>query len=99
MQSQSFNIKLKHEAMKYVTKVKEEVKEGKQGSSYKAICKLGNRPGESWNRQEGSLSSYLELNFSPHEAAYRLTDYFLAITQTVEPLDRSKFSPSFVLPS
>ena len=97
MLSQSFNIKLKHEAMKYVTKLQEEVKEGKRGSAYKAIRKLGNRPGESWNRQEVSLSSYVELNFSPHEAANKLADYFSAISQTVEHLDRSKFSPSLKL--
>ena len=41
-----FENKLKNEARKYVTKIENEVFEGKRGSSYRAIRKLGNRHGE-----------------------------------------------------
>jgi hypothetical protein len=94
---QSFDLKLEHEARKYVMKLQKEVKEGTRESAYKAIRKLGNRPGESWNRPEVSLTSYIELSLSPKEEANKLADYFSAISQTVEPLDRSQFHPALKL--
>ena len=78
-------------------KLQKEVKEGTRESAYKAIRKLGNRPGESWNRPEVSLTSYTELNLSPTEAANKLAEYFSAISQAVEPLDRSQFHPALKL--
>ena len=71
-----------------------EVSEGMRGSSYKAIRKLGKRPGESWNRPELTLPAYIEAGLSPLQSAERLADFFSAISQTVDPLDESQFSPA-----
>ena len=89
-----FDEKLAREGKKYVQKIENEVKTGKRGSGYKAIRKLGNRPGESWKSEEFVLPSYVEQNLSPLQAANKLADYFSNISQTVDPLDWSKFSPN-----
>ena len=43
---EAFEKKLRREAIKYREKVTQEVRDGKKGSAYSAIRKLGNRPGE-----------------------------------------------------
>ena len=90
----SFDRKLKHESKKYINKIQLEIKEGKRGSGYKTIRKLGNRPGETWKRQEVFIQNYVELNLSPSEAANKLALHFSAISQTVEPLDINSFHPA-----
>ena len=92
---QIFDDKLKFEAKKYVAKIQKEVKEGKQGSGYNSIRKLGFRPNESWRKQELSILSYVEQNVSNQEAANKLASNFSAISQTVEPLDTAKFHPAW----
>ena len=94
---QIFDDKLKHEARKYVARIQKEVKEGKQGSCYNSIRKLGFRPNESWRKQEVSILSYAEQNFSNQEVANKLASHFSAISQTVEPLDTAKFHPALKL--
>ena len=85
------------ERKKYVAKIQIEIKEGKMGSGYKTIRKLGNRPGEGWKRQEVIIQSYVELNLSPTEAANKLALHFSAISNTVEPLDPDSFHPALKL--
>ena len=85
---------LKREANKYVQKIESEVTEGKRGSGYKAIRKLGNRPGESWHNQEVRIQSYIEEGLTPLQAANKLASFFSAISQTVDPLDESQFPPA-----
>ena len=94
---EKFDSKLKREALKYVAKIEREVASGVKGSGYKAIRKLGNRPGESGRRKEVVVPSYLEQKLSPGEAANRLACYFAAVSQTVEPLDETKFHPALRL--
>ena len=94
---QIFDDKLKHEAKKYVAKIQKEVNEGKQGSGYNSICKLGFRPNESWRKQEVSILSYVEQNVINQEAANKLASHFPAISQTVEPLDAANFHPALKL--
>ena len=89
-----FQEKLEKEAIKYRKKIENEVKEGKRGSGYKSIRKLGKRPGESWLQPEFSLPAYIEEGLSPQQSADRLADYFSAISQSVEPLDETKFPPA-----
>ena len=62
---QIFDQKLLNEAKKYRTKIENEVKDGKRGSGYKAIRKLGNRPSEPWMRPEVVLPSYQEQQLTP----------------------------------
>jgi hypothetical protein len=75
-------------------KLEKEVKDGKRGSGYKAIRKLGNRPGESWSRPEIILPAYVEQGLLPAEAANKLAGHFSAISQTVDPLDESQLFPA-----
>ena len=89
-----FDEKLKQEGIKYKLKIENEVKQGKRGSGYKAIRKLGNRPGDSWHRTEVTLPGYVEQKYTPLQAANKLADHFSAISNTVEPLDISKFHPA-----
>ena len=86
--------KLKVEAMKYTKKVENEVMEGKRGSAYSAIRKLGNRPGEEWRKPEFTLPSFVEENLSPSQAADRLAEHFSAVSQTCDPLNESLFHPA-----
>ena len=90
----TFDQKLKHEARKYVSKVQKEIKEGKRGSGYKTIRKLGNRPGESWTNQVVTLPTYVEQNLSHMEVANKLAQHFSVISQSVDPLDIGKFHPA-----
>ena len=71
--------------------------EGKRGSGYKAIRKLGKQPGQSWNNPQVSIQTYAEEGLSPQQAANRLANYFSAISQTVDPLDESQFPPALRL--
>ena len=93
----AFNQKLETEAIKYRMKIEQEVKEGKRGSGYQAIRKLGNRPGEGWNRPDIVLPAYVEQNLTPLQAANRLAEHFSLISQTVDPLDETQFHPALRL--
>ena len=92
-----FSDRLKHEAFKYQQKIVSDVREGKRSSAYKAIRKLGNRPGEQWKRPAINLPTYTEQNLTPLQAANKLATYFSTISQTVEPLDERNFPPSVQL--
>ena len=79
---------------KYQTKIQDEVKEGKRGSGYKALRKLGNKPGEGPKSASITLPAYAEQNLTPVQGANKLAEYFSKISQTVEPLDVSQFCPA-----
>ena len=79
----------------YKNKLIAEVMEGKRGSAYKAIKKLGN-DGSSCN--EGfEIPSHVESNMSAQQSAELLADYFSCISQEFLPLDCENFSPSLKL--
>ena len=92
-----FQAKLKSEAQKYRNKIIQEVADGKRGSSYNAIRKLGDGPGAVDKRKEFTIPSYIEEVLTPDQAANRLANHFAAISQTVAPLDINKFHPSLRL--
>ena len=92
-----FQAKLKCEATKYREKIIQEVADGKRGSSYNAIRKLGDGPCEADKQKEYTIPSYVEQGLSPEEAANKLADHFSAISQTVPPLDVEKFHPALRL--
>ena len=94
---QSFEVKKKKEATKYVNKINQEVLEGKRGSGYAAIRKLGNRPGDSGKRKTVVVPSYVDQGLTPTQAADRLAVYFSEVSQSVEPLDEEKFYPALRL--
>ena len=71
----------------------EEVSQGKRSSSYKAIRKLGNRPGEG-GQKAVVLSSYHERGLTSQQSAERLANHFSNISRTVDPLNIDLFHPS-----
>ena len=81
------------EAAKYREKIVLEVKEGKRGSAYAAIRKLGNKPGE-LGRPEFWLPAYVEEQLTASQSAEKLADHFSKISQTVEPLEVDKLFPA-----
>ena len=89
-----FQWKLKNEASKYRNKIINDVSEGKRGSGYKAIRKLGEGSADRDQRREFTIPSYVAEGLSPQQAADRLASHFSAISQTVPPLDVSKFHPA-----
>ena len=91
-----FEEKKIREATKYREKLVNEVKEGKRQSTYKAIRKLGNQPGEDSLRSI-VLPAYVESGLSPQQCADRLADHFSAISMTVDPLDLEQFHPALRL--
>ena len=92
-----FQAKLKCEAIKYKDKIIQEVADGKRGSSYSAIRKLGDNSCGVDKRKEFTIPSYVEKGLSPEQAANKLADHFSAISQTVPPLDIEKFHPALRL--
>ena len=71
----------------------EEVSLGKRSSSYEAIRKLGNRPGEG-GQKAVVLSSYHERGLTSQQSAERLANHFSNISRTVEPLNIDLFHPA-----
>ena len=57
---QEFETKLKNETKKYQNKIINEVKDGKRGSGYSAIRKLGNGPHEWDKKKEFTIPKYVE---------------------------------------
>ena len=93
----TFQTKLKSEAEKYRMKIIQEVADGKRGSSYSAIRKLGDGPDGVDKRKEFTIPSYVEEALTPEQAANRLASHFAAISQTVAPIDVNNFHPSLRL--
>ena len=75
----------------------QEVRDGKRGSCYSAIRKLGEGPAEWDKRKEFVIPAYEEAGLTPQQAADRLADHFAAISQMVEPLNIANFQPSLRL--
>ena len=70
-----------------------EVTEGKRGSSYPAIKRLGRRPGEQPHAQF-NLPGHVENNYSPEQSAEILAQHFSHISQEYEPLNVSNLPPN-----
>ena len=88
---QSFNESFEKAAHNYKDKIITEVVEGKRGSAYKALKKLGNNSSEDTNFQ---IPSHVESNLSAQQSAELLADYFSRISQEFDPIDANKFSPA-----
>ena len=77
---EKFDKKFQIEIQKYKQKVELEVLEGKRGSYYPAIKKLGLRPGE-MSQPTFQLPEYVERNLSASESVELLANYFSTISQ------------------
>ena len=91
-----FDLKLKAEAKKYQDKIQADVLEGKLGSSYSALRKLG--AGCKDNGDNGfTLPSHAEDDLTPQQSADRFADYFSKISQEFEPINVQSFPPKIQL--
>ena len=80
---------------KYKYKLIQEVKDGKKGSIYKYIRRLGNGPSDS-QFKSFNLPSFVEQNLSPLESAQRISDFFVAISQEFSPLRLDNLSSQVI---
>ena len=85
-----FDQSLRIAALKYKNKVTAEVIEGKRGSAYKALRKLGSTTAEAVS--SFYLPSHMDMNLSAQQSANILADHFSKISQEFEPIDPNKFS-------
>lgn len=88
-----FDENLENEKLKYIEKIKNEVSEGKRGSSYPAIKKLGLRPFETI-QESFLLPSHVEQNLTPAQSAEVIADHFSSISQEYSPLNPQNFPPN-----
>ena len=90
-----FEDKLKVEAAKYKEKIRKEVTDGKRGSSYSAIRKLGNRDFEDPKGQQTfDIPEFVDNNLNDKESSEAMADYFSSISQQFDPIDVNKLSPA-----
>ena len=88
-----FEEKLKAEMLKHMEKVMTEVTEGRRGSSYPALKKLGLRPGDE-PQAAFQLPAHAELNLSPAQSAEIIADHFSSISQEYQPIQMSSLPPN-----
>ena len=81
-----FNDKLENESTKYMNKIYEEVSNGKRGSSYSAIRKLGNREFEQ-SSSTFDVPEFVDDNLDEKQSDEALAEYFSSISQEFMPLD------------
>ena len=79
--------------MKYLEKISIEVVEGKRGSTYPALKKLGLRPGEDSN-SGFLLPNHAEQNLTPAQSAEVIAEHFSRISQEFTPLSVTNLPPN-----
>ena len=83
----------KSELSKYLMKIKLEVAEGKRGSSYPTLKRLGLQPGET-THGGFHLPQHVEQNFSSTQSAEVIAEHFTRISQEYSPLNISRLPPN-----
>ena len=84
---------MKSELEKYKQKIIDEVSDGKRGSTYPALKKLGLRPGtekQTWFQ----LPSHTEQQLSSAQSAELIADHFCHISQEFSPLSVTQLPPN-----
>ena len=79
--------------MKYIYKVQIEVSEGKIGSTYPALKKLGLRPGQEVQSQF-LLPSHADRNLSAAQSVEIIANHFSNISQEYAPLNIANLPPN-----
>ena len=82
-----------NEILKYIAKVKKEVKEGKRGSSYANLRRLGSQPFES-NQKGFQLPNFVQENLSNLECAENIANFFSRVSQEYQPLNVNNLPPN-----
>ena len=81
------------EILKYKEKIENEVREGKRGSCYAGLRKLGSQPGES--SQTGfQLPNHAEQNLSNTDCAEKIATYFSKVSQEYPPVIVANLPPN-----
>ena len=88
-----FDWKSKSEIAKYKERIKRQVLEGKRGSTYPEIKKLGLRPGEG-GQPTFQLSTHTERNLSPTQTCEIIAEHFSLISQDYSPLNVRSLPPN-----
>ena len=83
----------KIEISKYKEKIINEVKDGKRGSAYAGLRKLGSRPGE-FDKTGFQLPNFTEENLSNLECAEMIANYFSSVSQEYPPLNIQNLPPN-----
>ena len=89
----NFDELFKSERSKYLEKIQREVTEGKRGSTYPTLKRLGLQPG---GTPHGGfqLPVHAELNYSSAQSAEVIAEHFSKISQEYSPLDVSSLPPN-----
>ena len=90
-----FKQKLGIQLEKYKDKLLTEVQEGKRGSVYPALRKLGLRPGTD-NNKWFQLPSHIKDGLNPVQSAELIADHFSSISQEFKPFTIEELPPSIV---
>ena len=85
--------KIKKEKLKYKDKVLEQVFNGTRSSSYAAIRRLGERPGDACAGSSFILPEHADLNLGSEQAVELIANHFAAISKEFSPIDLNNFSP------
>ena len=88
-----FDKKFENEFKKYLAKIELEVTEGKRGSAYSALKKLGLRPGEI-SQPVFQLPQHVGNNLTMAESAEIIADFFSSVSQEYSSLDISTLPPN-----
>ena len=80
-----YDKKLQSGALKYRTKLQNEIISGNRSSCYAALRKLGVRPGEAAGNTF-TLPYHAEQNYTAKESAELIADHFANISQNYEPI-------------
>ena len=90
---QQFDNKLSSEAAKYMEKIRKEVVDGKRGSSYSALRKLGNKEYEVHKGLETfDIPQFVDNDYDDEQSSEAMADFFSSISQEFDPIDVDKFS-------
>ena len=84
---------IENEVQKYKAKLEENIVEGDRTSCYKALRKLGARPGENTD-SSFEILSHVTNNLSPAESVELIADHFGKISNEYEPINLHNFPPN-----
>ena len=91
-----FKEKLQVEALKYKNKIINEVKQGKRGSAFSLIRRLGDGPNDDSKYRVFTLPHFVDNNYSDEECAESLANHFARISQTLPPININDFPPNLI---
>ena len=91
-----FKKKLQVETLKYKNKIINEVKQGKRGSAYSLIRRLGDGPNDDSKYRVFTLPHFVVNSYSDEEYAESLANHFARISQTLPPININDFPPNLI---